>query len=261
MISKLLRLLVLTFTIMSLAAVPVASAATELKAYRSRVVPTIDGIASDGEWTDTPSFSETTSGASVAFKHDEKSLYILVVFPKSQPSEKDFFGIEFDNNGDKAHMGSGSSPDDALFVSPAYKPNNGKDAFLMGFAKQTDDDKAGGTNDVEARMVYSSGNYVVEIRRSLTTNDSKGNDVSLTVGSSVGIGFTMGEFGKGALHAATDMNTYTLTVESTEYTGVEGAKLNLAQWAQTIVAGVVLITAWSITAVIIVTRTPKKGGS
>lgn len=220
--------LFLLLMVIVLTSVPGTSLAyhTEIRAFSARVVPTIDGKLSMGEWNDTFLYEEPVTHSTVAFKHDEQNLYILAMIRTTSPSTADYFGIEFDNNGDAAHMGRATDPDDAIFASSRFSPDNVTDAFLTGFAFPSFDIDVGGTDDASGTMAFANGTYTVEIRRPLSTGDSKGYDAQLSLNSTLGIGFVFGRFGEGAAHLATDMSTYAIFVSAE--TTTEGGEI--AAW-------------------------------
>lgn len=224
----------LTIAIAPKVVVPSLAYTSNFHAYRVRVTPTLDGLVLEGEWNDTQLYNETETGMTFASKHDGNYIYILLNFERGfqlDNASELYFGIEFDNNGDTTHMGSSISPDDAVFVSPRFF-NSSRDAFLSGLGSVSWDDEHlihGAVNNWEGKLSLQKSKYVVEIRRPLATQDSVGHDVSLSVGKSVGIGFAVGEFGKGVAHKATDMKTYVLTIEDAQYvsTRIEGSWSNL----------------------------------
>ncbi|MFQ5870717.1 MAG: cytochrome b/b6 domain-containing protein [Candidatus Geothermarchaeales archaeon] len=192
-----------------------------LKAYRARVIPTIDGRISDGEWEDTALLEEHVSRANVAFKHDGEYLYVLAVYEDNTPSPNDYLGLELDQNSDEAHMGTEENPDYSIFTSPSFGDSHGVEAWLPGMAKPIFFEHRGLISRVEARMLHHEGEYVVELKRPFKRGDDIDGDIQLGVGRSIGIGFVTGEFGKGTAHRATDMSSYSLKIVSEEYAGEE----------------------------------------
>ena len=212
----LVALLVTLSFVPAFAADRVTGAPMVLEAYLAVDIPPTRANPCDEQfdaWRDTPRYQEPVTGATVAFKHDGEYLYFSAVWPVSDPSYRDYFGVEFDNNGDGVHMGDASSPDDAIFLSPSFRmPPFGcaRDAFLSGFAQPTYDADAGGVNDLVGRMVYLNGSYYIEVKKPFVSNDTAGHDIALAMGMSVGIGLAAGAFGAGASHLATDMSSYML---------------------------------------------------
>ncbi|MEM4303024.1 MAG: cytochrome b/b6 domain-containing protein [Candidatus Caldarchaeum sp.] len=194
-----------------------AQQAIVITAYRAKKVPVIDGVISEGEWDDALQIKETVTKAIVAFKHDGQYLYVLAVFEDTSPSPKDYFGLEFDADGDQAHMGSEEVPDYALIVSPSYGSNHGKEVILPGAAKPILYESLGFRSNVTAKMEYHDKAYVVELARPLAM-DARGM-LELKIGQPVGIGFAVGEFGKGIEHRATDMTSYVLVLVSEQFEG------------------------------------------
>ncbi len=217
--SVLLAALLVSLVLAVPAISPRASAApTALEAYLAVEIPAMGTDpcrGGPGAWTDAPRYEEPVTGATVAFKHDGSYLYLSAEWPDASPSYWDYFGVEFDNDGDGAHMGTPSSPDDALFLSPSFQaPTSGcaRDAFVTGFASPTFDVDAGGANDLAGRMVRLNGTYFVEVRKPFASNDTTGKDLAIARGMSVGIGLVVGTFGGGANHRATDLSSYVLVL-------------------------------------------------
>lgn len=190
---------------------------TVLKAYRSEKLPTIDGTISDGEWTDTPLYKESVSKSSVAFKHDGENLYVLAIYEDKTPSPKDYFGMEFDQNGDMEHMGTAEQPDYSIFVSGSIGGVQAREALLPGPAKPLYFEDLNLVSKVQAKIVNNEGRYVVELKRPFKTDS----EAMFQVGQTIGIGFATGEFGKGTAHRATDMASYALMIVPDAYQGGE----------------------------------------
>jgi len=205
----------------------VSAAPTTVEAYQAVVVPPLLGqnicVKNVDRWQDTPRYQEPVTGATVAFKHDRENLYFYAEWSVASPSPNDYFGVEFDNNGDGAHMGSRSSPDDAFFVSPSFYAGGSRcarDAFMSGFAFPTLDLDVGGTNDTVGRMVYTNGTYYIEVMKPFITNDAAGHDIAIDESTTIGVGFAAGVFGAGAGHRATDMSSYRLVLTNKSSTSV-----------------------------------------
>lgn len=196
-----------------------SAAPVVIEAYQAVVIPPTRSNVCREEvapmWKDTPRYVEPVTGATIAFKHNEGTLYFYAEWQVATPSVRDYFGVEFDNNGDGMHMGDPASPDDAFFLSPTFYAlfgNCARDAYLTGFARQTHDDEAGAVNDAKGRMTYINGSYFIEVERPFVTGDGPGYDVDLAVGTSIGVGFAAGQIGAGSGHRGTDMSTYVLSI-------------------------------------------------
>lgn len=180
-----------------------------------------------GDWSNFPVYMEPTTGTEISLRHDGVNLYIMVTMPAETPSPQDYWGIEFDNNGDHAHMGTSASPDDAIFASTGCPATAAKDAYLTGFAQPKYDQDRGGINDADGLMVWSNGNYMIHITRPLVTGDSMGHDADLSLGMQIAVGFVAGTFGQGAAHKGTDMSTYVLSISNE--TSTTGGTVTLVQ--------------------------------
>jgi cytochrome b subunit of formate dehydrogenase len=194
-----------------------AQQAVVIRAYTAKKTPVIDGIISEGEWDDVPLFRESVTKASIAFKHDDQHLYFLAIFESPSPTPRDYFGLEFDPDGDQAHMGSEEAPDYAILVSPSYGDNHAKEAILPGPAKPILYEELGLVSNVIAKMECSDGRCVVEGARPLAI-DAR-NMLELALERPVGIGFAIGQFGKGIEHRATDMASYVIVLVREEFVG------------------------------------------
>ncbi len=201
--------------------VPSLAYTTSLYAYKTKVTPTIDGQVSEGEWDDAPFFNETLTGLTIALKHNSSVIFMVLSYAKNVSSDDDYIRLEFDNNGDGAHMGSIVNPDDAVLISPSFKPNNAKDVFVKGFAEPTYDEQAGGINNWEGKMTFSNGKYVAEIKRTFFTEDTGGQDASFQIETTLGIGLAVGRFGYGVSHKATNMATYSFTIKDSQYVPIQ----------------------------------------
>ncbi|MEM4290171.1 MAG: hypothetical protein QXQ48_07875 [Nitrososphaerota archaeon] len=118
-------------------------------------------------------------------------------------------------------MGSEDVPDYAILVSTFYGINHGKEAILPGAAKPILYEDLGFESRVVAKMEYLEGRYVVEIMRPLALDARKMLELKVVV--SVGIGFAVGQFGRGIEHRATDMVSYVFELVEEEFAGKPGA--------------------------------------
>jgi len=198
-----------------------------ITAHRGNPVTTINCTVLDGEWQNFPTYIEPTTGSELTFRHDSVNLYVLVKLPAASPAPQDYWGMELDINGDKAHMGTASSPDDAIFAVKGCPAYTIEDAFLSGFAQPTYDETVGGSNDVTGLMSWANGTYTIQFMRPLVTGDAAGHDADLSMGTTIGVGFVYGTFGQGPAHKGTDMSSYVLTI--TNETSSGGGIVKLTQ--------------------------------
>jgi len=197
-----------------LVAIPTTARAApaSILVHRGTALTALNCSQLSDDWQNFPIYVEQTTGAEMTFRHDGSVFYMLIKLPVAVPVPEDYWGMEFDVNGDHAHMGSSSSPDDAVFASAGCPDYTVRDAFLSGFAQPTYDETAGGHNDVVGLMSHANGEYTIQITRPLVTGDSAGHDAVLSVGTQIGVGFVAGRFGQGASHKGTDMSTYVLSI-------------------------------------------------
>ncbi len=188
-----------------------------IKVYTAKKTPVIDGVISEGEWDDVPLLRESVTKASIAFKHDDQHLYFLAIFESPSPTTRDYFGLEFDPDGDQAHMGSEEVPDYSILISPSYGDNHAREALLLGPVKPILYEELGLVSNVVAKMECYDKRCVVEGARPLSM-DAR-NMLELTPEKPVGIGFAVGQFGKGIEHRATDMASYVLVLVQEEFVG------------------------------------------
>jgi hypothetical protein len=189
-------------------------------AYAEQNETSIDGIQGTSEWADTRIYIEPISGVEVAFKHNGTGLFVQFRWREDSPRDSIYVAIEFDNNGDQAHMGSSASPDDMIMVSASFD-GFVKEGFSTGTQLALFNEEIGGATYAVAALRYSDGRYVVEFYRPFTTNNTVGYDVQLRVGLTLGVGFAVGDFSARGSHRATDMMSYSLNLVEGVYAGGE----------------------------------------
>lgn len=163
---------------------------SQIPVSQAQTIPIIDGIVGE-EWDDAAKFSiEMTNGKVVdlRFFYTDSDMYILVVIDHSSAENTinlntsdihDYFGIEFDLNGDGVIMGTSRSPDDLIIID--YDGPGYKDMFMKNF-KAYEDVKNEGSNDGEGASGTDGKNLIWEFRKPLDSGDTKGYDISLKKG-------------------------------------------------------------------------------
>jgi hypothetical protein len=168
-----------------------------------------------------PLISETYSGMIVAFKQNGTGLLFLLMWNQSSTYCFDkycFGGIELGHLNNTAEMGSPSTPTIMILVSPAF--NRSVDEFILT-GEQTPEtvESAGYKTQSTCNLGTSGSEYTAECYRPFSLSDASPSDFpNLGVGSTIEIGFAVGEFSKPGTHMATDMSTYTLTISGQTYT-------------------------------------------
>jgi Bacterial Ig domain len=165
--------------------------------------PTLDGVFSPGEWSDsdtgklTVSFKDRPDHPGTLYvKHDAAALYIALVVADSPPSPSGnccaaTFYFESDNDKVGGHDGVKEQNDDAVSVTAGSGSNNKNDLFWTGTAYQ-EDRKNGGSPDIEGRSAFdkSTKNMVIELRHPLCSGDTR--DFCAHAGDT--LGFTLDYF-------------------------------------------------------------------
>lgn len=212
---------ILVAIMLSATAVQGVSAAQTITAYQAQGPVKIDGIISPQEWTDAQVFNDTTSGMSVAFKHNSTGLFILLQWQQSAKYCSDQYcygGIEMDFLNNTGVMGAPSTPSVMLLLSPSFA--GGADEFISkSLITPTTVESAGYKTQSTCAVNLSGTTYTGECYRPFTLNNASPSDPfpALTSGSSIEIGFAVGEFNKPGVHGATTMTAYVLTLSSQTY--------------------------------------------
>jgi Tol biopolymer transport system component len=158
--------------------------------------PTVDGVLSEGEWADVPSYFVLFGELSgtVRFVHDSQYLYVALTVADSGIGPKSA-SIFFDDD----HDGLKEPGEDVMlaFVGPG---NTGSDFYYSaagtgGASHYNDvgssggtDPPSGGTNDVIAGGTEVGGQVTFELRHSLCSTDDV-HDFCLASGDTVGLRF------------------------------------------------------------------------
>ena len=201
-----------------------AHATTTLTAYRSQQRVSLDGVVEPGEWNDTPIISISTTGMSVAFKQNGTGLLFLMIWQQSSTYCSDQYcygGIELGPLNNTGYMGTPSTPTLMILVSQSW---GGVDELVSnGNLNPTPVENSGyKTQTICGFGPDVSGTYTAECYRPFNLTNAWPQDFSLKVGSTVEIGFAVGECKPTpGDHLATVMSTYVLTVSNQTWTPLQ----------------------------------------
>ncbi len=181
------RLLVILTVFFLLSNAPVSSEVTP---------PVIDGDITDPVWSTADSYQVPMQNQiTVDFRIfvDKVNMYFLAIIPHDGPNDvisldttqpHDYFGLEFDNNGDNVIHGTESSPDDMVLVN--YFQEGAQD-FLTQRFQVINDTEFGGREDSVGVASTDGSNLIFEFSKPLDSGDSLGADVSLSPNDSISI--------------------------------------------------------------------------
>lgn len=120
-------------------------------------------------------------------------IYFLAIIPHDGPNDvinldttqpHDYFGIEFDRNGDKVIHGTDDSPDDMVLVN--YFQSGSQD-FLTKSFNVINDTAVGGTEDTEGAQSSDGSNLIFEFSVKMASGDSLGADISVQPSETISI--------------------------------------------------------------------------
>ena len=166
----------------------VATFTLPVRSSEAIALPTLDGKLDQGEWDGSESLNILlTNGVTMTLStiYTAQAAYFLAIIPHNGPNDEiqldpsvphDYFGIEFDRNGDNAIHGSVESPDDMVLVN--YFENKAVDFYTHSF-KVYEDTENGGRDDVKGTIGQENGSIIVEFSKPLNSGDEKGYDISL----------------------------------------------------------------------------------
>ncbi len=156
----------------------------------AETLPIIDG-AVDSAWDAGFEYKVSmTNGAilNLTILYTSSDIYFLVVLPHNSADDEiiqdttikhDYFGIEFDRNGDNVIMGVESSPDDMMIID--YDKPGLIDMYMHSYKAFEDIDNQGVDNG-EGQSGTNDGNLIYEFRKPLNSGDINGYDIELKDG-------------------------------------------------------------------------------
>jgi hypothetical protein len=209
---------IMFIVLLSVAPIQQASAATAtvITATGAQTPVKIDGIVEQGEWSDTQMVTISVASMTVAFKYNSTGLLFLMQWNTGTGGCVDqncYGGIELGFLNNTAVMGSTFTPTVMVLLSPSFK--GGFDEFVSQGATTPSTVESGGYKSQSACALVLSGTaYTGECYRPFKLNKASPYDPfpSLVAGSSIEIGFAVGDFANPGQHAATNMNTYVLVL-------------------------------------------------
>ena len=213
------------FLLASLASAHSASGVTTIVAYKAQSPVKLDGIVEPGEWNDTAQFVEKNSGMTVDFKQNGTGLLFLMEWTESSPYCTDsacYGGIELGHANNTGEMGSPPTPTIMVLTSSSFKGD--VDEFIAT-GEQTPapvESDGYGTQSV-CGLTLVGQEYTAECYRPFALRSASPYDFNLTVGSTVEIGFAVGEFTSPGDHLASDMSSYLLTISNLAYTATSSS--------------------------------------
>ena len=201
-----------------------AAAPTTVTAYKSSIAVNPKSPYQASQWTDTPSITDKTSGVTFAVKQNGTGWLFVMQWASSALFCSDMYcfgGIELGYTNNTQAMGSPTTPTIMILGSPSFP---GVDEFIStGFSTPAPVESMGYTTQSVCGLTVSGSQYTAVCYRPFTLNKASPFDFKLGVGSSVELGFAVGEFDNPGDHAATDMSSYVLTFSGSTYGGGGGS--------------------------------------
>ncbi|MGA2198670.1 MAG: hypothetical protein ABSG45_01900 [Nitrososphaerales archaeon] len=197
-----------------------AAAPTQITAYVSQLPVKLDGVANPSEWADTPMIliSSSTPSANVGMdfgaKQNGTGWLFLMQWNMSSTYCKDsacFGGIELASTSNTQPMGAASAPTLMILASPSFK-NNVDEFAAVGLSTPKTVESLNYKTQTTCALALNGNQYTAECYRPFTLNNASPYDFpNLGPGSTIELGFAVGEFSLPGLHLATTMLLYTLT--------------------------------------------------
>src|ERR1035438_1427334 len=197
-------------------------APTTVTGYKSTIAVNVHGTYSASQWTDTAVLTDPTSGITFAVKQNTTGWLFLMTWKASPFYCSDtncFGGIEIGYPNNTQVMGGPSTPTIMILASPSFKGS--VDEFVSA-GEQTPStvEALGFKTQSVCGLTVASGVYTAECYRPFTLSGASPYDFpKLGVGSTIELGFAVGEFNNPGNHGATDMASYVLTFSNSPYTG------------------------------------------
>ncbi|MBU3929791.1 hypothetical protein KJ577_03765 [bacterium] len=143
--------------------------------------PTIDGIISAGEWSNSQAITlngfttpSSTKGGTMYIMNDDDNMYVCIVIPDATEENADYIMLDFDNNHDHTATSGG---EDAAEISGAGTYGDCYWNIAGVWSIDT-------TGHGAAAISYAGGNYTCEFSKPLNSGDSQ--DMTLNPGDTVG---------------------------------------------------------------------------
>lgn len=241
----------------------VDAAPTTITVYKSQYPVDVSGAYQPSQWADTPTITDPTSGMTFAVKQNGTGWLFLMVWNQSQAYCYDagcFGGIELANLSNSFAMGSPSSPTIMILTSTSFKGS--VDEFVSkGEQTPSTVESLGYRTQSVCGLNVSGGQYTAQCYRPFTLTDASPYDFpTLGPGSTIEIGFAVGEFTSPGDHAATDMTAYVLTFSNQTYTpSVSSSTTSVSQSASANSTSVTTVASTSSSTTASTTISPPAG--
>ncbi|MGD0638812.1 MAG: hypothetical protein ABSA72_12315, partial [Nitrososphaerales archaeon] len=198
----------------------VSAQPTTITAYKSQYAVNVNSAYQPSQWTDTSTINVAATGMTLAAKQNGTGWLFLMTWQQSKiycTDEYCFGGIELGYLNNTQPMGGSTTPTVMILASTSFK--NGVDEFVStGTVTPESVESLGYTTQSVCGLSLTSGQYTVECYRPFKlTNASPYDFRALGVGSTIEIGFAVGEFSSPGDHLATDMSTYVLAFSGQTY--------------------------------------------
>jgi hypothetical protein len=210
----------LAILILATGSVQAAHAQTTITAYQSQYAVNVKGPYQPSQWSDAPAITDANSGMTFAVKQNGTGWLFLMIWKQSSvcTDAACFGGIELGNLSNTQPMGSPSNPTIMILASTSFTDN--ADEFIStGELTPSTVESLGYTTQSVCGLSTSNGQYTVQCYRPFALSNASPYDFpKLGPGSTLEIGFAVGEFTSPGDHMVSDMSTYTLTFSNQEYT-------------------------------------------
>jgi hypothetical protein len=216
---KLLFVPLLISFLMLFSVVPIqyaAAAPSNIVATNTQAPVTIDGVAQPGEWSAATAVTVPTAQMTAAFEYNATGLLFMLQWSNGTVfchTSSCFGGIELGFVNNTGSMGSSLSPTIMILLSPSFK--GGYDEFVsQGDVTPATVESQGYKTQSTCALALNGTTFTGECYRPFKLSGASPYDPFpvLVSGSSIEIGFAVGNFASPGQHSATDMASYTLTL-------------------------------------------------
>jgi hypothetical protein len=193
-----------------------AQTATVITATSAQIPVNIGAAYSPSEWTDTQMITIPNVAMTVGFKYNSTGLLFVMQWANGGlmcSSQSCFGGIELGFLNNTAEMGSALTPTIMVLASPSFKGSY--DEFISaGATTPSTVESDGYKTQSTCSLALSGTTYTAQCYRPFKLNGASPHDPfpSLVAGSSIELGFAVGNFAIPGQHAATTMASYVLVL-------------------------------------------------
>lgn len=194
-----------------------AQPATAITATPAQIPVNLSAPFSASEWSDTQMLTISAAGMTVAFKYNATGLLFLLQWSNGTPDCNDqycFGGIELGFLNNTGVMGTQLTPSTMVLLSPSF--NRTVDEFISeGATTPSTVESQNYKTQSTCSLTLSGTTYNGECYRPFKLVDASPHDpfLSLVGGSPIEIAFAVGTFNKPGQHTATNMLSYTLSLQ------------------------------------------------